>query len=288
MPNIKKLTLEQEIQLCEEYINTRIKEVDLAKKYGICVGSISRIRKRHNISRRPKIGMDLIPCNENYFETIDNAEKSYWLGFIAADAHVNEKDNTLAILLAVKDENHLKKFIVALESDHTIRRKITHLKSTNKNYEVCSVEITRQKLISDLKKHGIGQNKSKELSIPKSIPEQFINAFVRGYICGDGCISINKYNYISISFKSSVYSFAEEIRSLLIKNCNVNNNVITKCIGCFDLKWSNYDQCKRIYEYLYSDKGPWLDRKYELIKNYFDNPITFKPKSRRPNSEILK
>lgn len=46
--------------------------------------------------------------NENYFENIDNKNKAYWLGFIAADGNVY--GNKLSIELNSKDEGHLKIF----------------------------------------------------------------------------------------------------------------------------------------------------------------------------------
>ncbi len=275
-----KLTLEQEIELCNEYTNTKITEKELQTKYNICNLSIANIRKRHGVSRRPKIKNNLIACNEDYFETIDSADKSYWLGFISADARVDEDDNTLVINLAVKDQDHLEIFLMMIESEHHIRNKYTYLKNTGKTYKGCVVKICRPKIIADLVKHGITQNKSKELSIPKTIPDEFINAFLRGYIDGDGCISIDQDFRIGIGYLSSIKSFSEEIKNILIQKCNVSDNKIITKPGCFEIRWTKIDECKRIYDYLYSDNGPRLNRKYQIAKNYFDNLPNIKSRSK--------
>lgn len=268
MSNIKKLTLEQEIELCNEYTNTKITEVDLAKKYGICSASIVNVRKRHNISRRPKIKNNLISCNENYFETIDSADKSYWLGFISGDGRVDQDDNSLVIGLAIKDKSHLEKFILNLESEHSIYEKHTTLKKTGKTYEGCILKVVRPKIIADLVKHGITQNKSKELSIPKTIPDELVKDFVRGIIDSDGCWSIDKKNTMNFSFLSSVYSFAEEISSYLIEHCDLHKTKISQRPGCWETHWGGNIQCEKIFKHLYSN-GPWLERKYKLASEHF-------------------
>lgn len=263
-----KLTIEQELKLCEEYTNRKIKEKDLQIKYGICNLSIRNIRKRHNIPRRSKIGIDTIDFDEDYFETIDTPAKSYYLGFISADAHI--KPNTLSIGLSIKDISLLENFKKELKSDHSIKFRSKFLKSTQKSYEHCYLNITRLKLYQDLIKHGIGPNKSKELSIPKTISDELIKDFVRGYIDGDGTFSIKKNNQLSFGFVSSVYSFAEELKNYLISKIEINDVIIRTKQGCVECMWGGNIQCKRIFEFLYS-RGPWLDRKYKLVSEHLKN-----------------
>jgi hypothetical protein len=211
----------------------------------------------------------LIKCDENYFEIIDSADKSYYLGFIGGDGYINDKANFLFIGLAIKDRKFLENFLLALKSEHPIYSRCISLKKTNKFYEGCSIKITRPKLVADLIKHGIGPNKSKELSIPKTIPDEFIKDFIRGIICSDGCWSIDKKNNMNFSFLSSVYSFAEEVKLFLMNKCDLRDVKIAHCQGCFNVKWGGNVQCERIFKYLYSN-GPWLERKYELALEHFE------------------
>lgn len=270
---MSKLTLEQEENICQEYLNTNITQKELGRKYDTSQPEICHLLKKFNIKRKyihsnTKLS-NLIKCNENYFETIDTSAKSYYLGFIAGDGYVNNKENYLYIGLAVKDIKFLEDFLFVLESEHPIYTKYVTLKKTNKTYEGCSIKIARPKIISDLINHGIGPNKSKELSIPKTIPDEFIKDFVRGIICSDGCWSIDKNNNMNFSFLSSVYLFAEELKLFLMKKCNLQDIKIAQGRGCWNTKWGGNLQCERIFKYLYSN-GPWLERKYKLASEHFE------------------
>ena len=67
----------------------------------------------------------------------------------------------------VSDEQFLIDFLKEIESEHSIYKKKTFLKKTQKTYEGRVVKICRPKMVVDLTKHGVGPNKSKELSIGK-------------------------------------------------------------------------------------------------------------------------
>lgn len=268
----EKLTLEQELQLCDEYTTTKITETNLAKKYNICNATIANIRKRHNVPRRSKIRKDTIKFNENYFETIDTAAKSYYLGFIGADGCISKDLGTMVIELSIIDEQFLLDFITELKSDHKLYYRTKKLKSTEKTtgktYEMCALKIARTKFCNDLNNHGVGPYKSSQLSIPSTIPEQFINCFLRGMMDGDGCFHVDKNNIMNITLVSPVFSFLNDVKNIFVKHCDAGNPTIYSKQGCFAVKWGGNLQCRRICEYLYSDNGPRLQRKNDIVKNY--------------------
>lgn len=228
-------------------------------------------KKENEIKKVERIRKPKINCNENYFETIDTPAKSYYLGFIAGDGSIDDKDNTLIIGLAIKDEQFLVDFLKEIDSDHSIYKTKNFLKKTQKTYEGRRIKICRPKIVADLTKHGVGPNKSKELSISPTIPENLICHYIRGIIDSDGCWSVDKKNCISCSFLSSIYSFAKEISTVLIRECNLNDVKIQKRPGCFETEWGGNIQCKRIYDYLYSEGGPYLQRKFDKSTNHFNS-----------------
>lgn len=228
-------------------------------------------QNKKEIKKIKRIGKPKIKCNENYFETIDSPAKAYYLGFIAGDGHVCNKDNVLVINLAIKDEQFLIDFLKVLDSEHSVYKRTTFLKKTQKTYEGRTIKICRPKMVADLTKHGVGPNKSKELSISPTIPENLIKHFIRGIIDSDGCWHVDLINNIHCSFLSSVYSFAEEISTILIRECKLNTVKILTKEGCWNTRWCGNIQCKRIYDYLYSEGGPYLQRKYELSTNHFES-----------------
>ena len=269
MSNIRKLTLEQELVLCEEYSNPEIREIDLAKKYGVSVWYLTDCRKRHNIPRRPKIKTGCHEINENYFENLDSSDKVYHLGFITGDGSLSKTCNKLTIVLNTRDIDYLIKFKSDIQSDHPILTRSVFDKRTNKYYNRCEIDITREKFYNDITKY-VGSNKSKELSIPK-IEDRFMNHYLRGLIDSDGGFMVKTGNQLYLSIVSSVYSYLEEVQNILVEKCDLSKGKIFKQKGCWEITWGGNVQCKRIYDYLYSDGGPWLDRKYKLTTDHFEN-----------------
>jgi intein-encoded DNA endonuclease-like protein len=286
----RKLTDEQELKMCEEYLNPEIREIDLVEKYGVSVWYLTDCRKRHNVPRRPKIKTGCYEINENYFENLDSSDKVYHLGFITGDGSLSKTCNRLTIVLNTKDIDYLIKFKSNIQSDHPILTKSVFDKRTNKFYNRCEIEITREKFYNDLNKY-ISPNKSKDLSVPK-IEDRFMNHYLRGLVDSDGGFSIKTGNQLYLCIVSSVYSYLEEIQNILIEKCNLSRGKIFEHKGCWEIIWGGNDQCKRIYDYLYSDGGPWLDRKYNLTTNHYNNiangiKLEKKPKTITENPKIL-
>ena len=271
----KKFTKEEESKMCEEYTTTNITQLELSIKYNCSRPLINRLFKKHAIKRKNVLSdtklKNLIKVNENYFETIDTPSKAYYLGFILADGNINPKSNSLNIKLAIKDKKFLEDFLIALESDHHVFETNSLSNDRTKTFYAANIRICRPKICSDLTKHGVGANKSKELYVSPTIPKKLINHYIRGIHCGDGSWTIDKKNNIHFSIVSSVYSFAEELKNIIVKECSANNVKVIPKEGCWGIHWVGNIQCKRIYDYLYSDGGPWLDRKYELSTKHFNN-----------------
>lgn len=274
--SFRKLLPEIELKLCEEYSNTRMSEIELSEKYGVSRGVIRDIRKRNNIPKRrhnsPKT--NLIRCDENYFESINSKERAYWLGFIAADGCIKKRKDlanslTLSIGLADKDINHLNKLKIDLNSDHPLKLEKYFHKKAQKYYETVYLRVARNKICDDLIKHGVGRNKSKELSLP-NLPYNLMRHYIRGYFDGDGSWYINKMNTICFSIISSVESYVIQFQKFIKEKCQLNmNSTISFNRNSYQFIYSGNIQTKRIYDYLYEDGGPWLDRKYKKSTDHF-------------------
>ena len=59
--------------------------------------------------------------NEDYFDVIDNQDKAYWLGFIAADGYNREDRGYIEFRLHKQDIDILNKFKQCLSSNHNIQ-----------------------------------------------------------------------------------------------------------------------------------------------------------------------
>jgi len=264
---------EQEISL--KYLNGE-SSVVLSKIYNVSYSTILRIIRRNNINVRTQPeAQRKYNCDYNFFEDINTEEKAYWLGFIAADGCVNVRKNqsVLTISLQGKDENHLEKFKKNINSTHPIRKY-----KVNK-YNVCSISISNKKLVNDLNKYGIIQNKSLILEFP-IIKKEFLNHFLRGYIDGDGGFypykKFNKkrnnyYNEYEFSVTSSK-NFLEDFQKILIENCSLNETKLKKAGNAFTLRYSGHNQVDRIFNFIYSNCLVYLDRKYiKYIASFADH-----------------
>jgi hypothetical protein len=276
MRNLKDVEIEN---LINDYKNNlHLTLAELQSKYKISRKELSFYLKENNIPE-VKQNRNLIPCNEDYFETIDTPAKAYYLGFIAGDGYLSKDGKTLAIQLNINDKEILDGFLKELDSEHPIYEAGVFDNRTNKTYYHCAISIWRKKLCSDLQKHNVGPNKSFDLKLP-NIDDNLMCHYIRGILDSDGCWSLAKQKNtkgkiiegIRMTFAISVYSFAEELQDFLIKKCNLNKTKIQiKTDKLCVVAYVGKIQCKRIYDYVYGKGGPWLNRKYEFATSYFNN-----------------
>lgn len=208
--------------------------------------------------------------NRDYFETIDTAEKAYWLGFIYADGYVIDNESSgnyeFAIELQSTDSDHLKKLNKSLNSDKQIGfrsrskeslRKFTKIENYNKVCDSCFVRYYDIKIVRDLAKYGVIQNKTYSMKLPE-LDRELMSHFLRGFMDGDGCISGG-----TISFRSWKKDFAESIVKIFNEECNSDLKEPYMDGTSYHVVFGKKEQVKSILTYLYKDAEIYLDRKYE-------------------------
>lgn len=268
------------LRVAKEYSENKSTIVDIAIKFNVSKSSVLRICNDYVIDGRRGLNFKgdyfktkLTSLDENYFENIDVPSKAYWLGFIAADGCLSkdEMKPRMSIGLSAKDISHLEKLKVDLQYSGKISVCNTLHTVTNKYYETCAICIWRPKLRNDIIKHGVTPNKSKELSLP-NLPDNLMRHYIRGYFDGDGCWTIKNSNTMSFSLISSVESFSYDLRNYLKVKCDLKTDVVISTHNnAYAFIYCGNTQCKRIYDYLYEDGGPWLDRKYKKSTEHFCN-----------------
>ena len=212
-------------------------------------------------------------CNNNFFNNLNSENSAYWAGFILADGNVNRY--CLRIELAKRDISHLEKFKKVINSGHVISesKKLTN----GKEYEFCTLAISRKKICDDLTNHGIGKDKSEICYLPIDINPNYMHHFIRGLFDGDGSFYLNPKNgcYIeSAHFKicSPVILILYQIQNILMKECSVNRTKIDNYSeNCCSLVYNGNDEVRRIMNYLYKNATVYLERKHELFINHYKN-----------------
>lgn len=216
---------------------------------------------------------DINIYNRGFFENIDTEEKSYWLGFILADGNISKNSNRMHITLARKDAKHLTKFCdifkkILEEFEHEgfshggkIKTKVLY----SSRCSICS-----RKMWNDLYEKGIYPNKTyiDDVKIFKSIPNNLLNHFIRGFFDGDGSISrMNKKD------KYNVYQFHivgnEKILNLvsdiLSKKCGINKIRVFSDTSIHRMYCAGNYQLVAIREWLYKDANVYLERKRDIF-----------------------
>lgn len=211
----------------------------------------------------------LYHINEDYFNQIDNEHKAYWLGFIAADGSIRERDRNyrslrLTINLSNKDYNHLQK----LQHDLSSNIPIKYRSST----DAASFVVTRKKIVEGLIKNGVKKDKTQHLEWPTQLSYILQQHFLRGYFDGDGCfaLSIKCKRWLS-GYMQVIgnYKFLESMQSFLHTSCDLNIGKIyanhgSKITGF--IQWSGNNQFRRCTSFLYHNATIYLQRKFDKVQ----------------------
>lgn len=212
---------------------------------------------------------DKYTYNHSYFETIDSAQKAYWLGFIYADGSVsiNAKTNSceLSIKLQASDYNHLRKFNQALEGNVDVSFCTKKCNLNDKMYDTCQIRFYSNKLVYDLTNYGVTPNKTLTIRFP-NIDKQFYADFIRGYFDGDGCICENKkkngQSSIVANFTCGSINFLEDLKAILYEN-DICSYISTWKNKAPKLVIGGMKNTHHFLYYIYHNKSEYLERKYQ-------------------------
>lgn len=308
--NIKTSSLREDkkgIYRCKECQDKKRKEKLNGKKIGIKYGKLTVIEYLGNKNylckcdcgkecvvktydlRQNKKGAKSCGCevihykkNENFFEKIDTEEKAYILGFIASDGHVNERDNNIKIVLNSKDSEILEKIKQSLSYSGNIKIEKIKAKLPQGGYcesEVAKLVICSKKIVEDLVKIGLTNNKTYNMNFDFSIiPNNLVRHFIRGYWDGDGSCGITRgkskkiyYNASCIGNAKMMENLIEEIKKFLpnIKfYINYTKNIIK--LQTARISVQGKDNFKDFLNFLYKDSKIYLKRKF---KNYKESLV---------------
>jgi hypothetical protein len=246
--------------LTTQYCKLKIPTADIAKS---CDSNANIIRywcRKFNLKRYRLRKGRYYDVNEDYFSKINNTEKAYWLGFIAADGCVGDKkgQKMLSIELAFKDKSHLEKLKKNIGYSGPVHDKIRTVKGELR-YS-CYLTICCERIVDDLFKLGIVPRKSSILKRP-NIKEEFFRHWIRGYFDGDGSVSVcNGKNIIGQFFGTKdVIEFICENRPGRGSPCKKKDSKGWYC------SWGGNLISKKIYDYMYKRSKVCLERKKKVF-----------------------
>lgn len=251
-------------QIQHYYIKEKLSAIKIADLMNIKISKVYYWLKKANVViRSNKENSRKYNCNDQFFKNIDTEEKAYWLGFIYADGYIS--DINLGITLAEIDKSHLAKFSNSIDSTYPIN---TYKYSGYRDVFGSRVLIKSEILIKDLISHGVFYNKSLTLLPPKNIPEYLIMHFLRGYMDGDGSISISKTKY-GPSFRLRFDGTTEMltwIQSIFKTNSKLQKRNKNDCKNSYSLDYGGNPSVLSKLNLIYNNANVFLDRKYERYK----------------------
>lgn len=225
--------------------------------------------------KKPANDLRRYKVNDHYFDEINTEHKAYWLGFLMADGCVVRTDshktyNRLEVNLKSSDYMHLKKLNNSLNANYPIKIFNKTNKTLDFDYSIARLRITSSILVSDLIKNNITPNKTGKEIIPNTVPKKLIKHFIRGFLDGDGTITVNKTS----GFCSSSITIIEEINNFIYKELNMKCNILKSNdnVPIYTISYSS-KKSKILLDYLYKDSKIYLDRKYKRYIDLFSSPI---------------
>jgi len=250
-------------EICSLYKSCR-NAAEIARRFSVDSKTIHYHLHKHNIATSRytySIGQP------GFFREIDTERKAYWVGLIAADGCVIERNNTLQMGFLASDRVLLEKFLQDIEANHPIHKK-------DKGRYV-RIDITAPSLIKDLRQFGIIPRKTFNLVWPNMIPEPLISHYMRGFVDGDGGFYFykSKLGYapkFSFALSSGCVQFLTKFRDELALACEIPPAKIFKQKG-HNTRMFSY--CGRfrvrdIFQFLYRDATVWLPRKRNRVEPY--------------------
>lgn len=255
--------------------NNKLTCKEQAKILNVTLARVINLRKlfvanRGRVTRPRKYNL-----NDYSFSKLDQ-NNCYWAGFIAADGSITQDNRQLIISCQLSDISHIKRFkeFVNFEGPiHEYTIQYSYKGKSSLKY-ACSISLSSQQIVMDLKeKFNITQRKSLTLIPPNIIDTNHIDAFILGYLDGDGHIGLhNKLNKSKRAALSIAGTF-EMLKWIELRFSQVLNIDSLNCV------YKGSKNAKNTYLLVLSDK-----RARNIIKHYFNCRV---PKMDRKWTEEL-
>jgi hypothetical protein len=217
--------------------------------------------------------------NEKFLDNIGK-EQAWFLGIMASDGCI-VNDN----LFSVSQSND-----EGLKMIEYIKNLIGFTGKIYKSNNAYAIQISSRKLIEKMKEYNIINKKSLTYTFPEKLSPEYHSSFLRGYIDGDGCVTISsngnlKYNtrYLVLCFVGTE-QFIKVCEKLTPKGSHTYK--IKNATNCCDLRW-NGEKAIEAGKWFYEDPDLYKGKKYFAYKDFADN-YTPKYKKYEPKREEFK
>lgn len=199
-------------------------------------------------------------------------EDCYIIGFIMADGHLKQDNNSVHITLAEIDKDILIKISHYVMSKNTVKfiKKHTPNEQNKSGFAIYSKCLYDRIVLSGVEP---GRKTGKERFINFKDSSK-TNAFIRGYFDGDGCVRVYKrkykekfYDKVKVTFTCASKKMLEDLKSyLILQGIKIPEKAIYSKEGCYSLDFSSIESVYNFGKLIYKDSSMHLERKYNKFK----------------------
>ncbi|MBE3094332.1 MAG: hypothetical protein IMZ52_04815, partial [Actinobacteria bacterium] len=194
--------------------------------------------------------------NKDFFKTW-SPEMAYVLGYWFADGNIY--NNTFTIVSV--DYDIIKKITDVMKSTYKIQ-KVNQTSMINgvipKRKPLYRIAITNKFIVNSIKCLGGVEKKSLIAEFP-DVPEKYLNHFIRGFLDGDGGISVRNHGNPEVVFYGT-----KSFLTTLNDRIKWKGKIIPQRKIYF-LKFIAED-AQEVLKYMYTNSNIYLDRKYDIYK----------------------
>lgn len=173
LDEIRRATEELERPATYDYFNER--DGPSSRLVETRFGAWTKAKRLAGVSNTGAYGK--MPVNSDYFETVDTAEKAYWLGVLYGDGSIIDYEPHDRVYLGMTDREHVVKFKNAIDAEQSV---------CSKDDGSHVITITDQKIADDLIALGCDGDKTFSNTLPPLTDEALRAAFTRGLFDADG------------------------------------------------------------------------------------------------------
>lgn len=221
---------------------------EIAKDLGTYNTSIRRVLLRNGII--PRNQSEAQVKTKNVFLDLYDPTVQYWLGFLAADGTIGNKEYLVALELQKKDLDHLQKYCNFLGITY---KEILYGKYNTVGYRASFKNKATNLFLKSL---GITNNKSKTIKINF----EFNSHFLRGVFDGDGYVRLLSNNRAAYEIATMSNDFKNQLSHFLTINkikhtCNLRKD------GIYIIGIYANSEAKKFYDMIYNNATVFLERK---------------------------
>lgn len=252
-----KKSLEEERLIFDSYTLGESSE-SIAKRLAISPRTVCSIIKRLGGEIRPSTeNKRKYAINKEFFKKIDSEEKAYALGFMYADGNIHNRLSFFNIMLHKKDRDVLDMFNSWIYVSENRVEQCNDERYVN--FRVSSVE-----MVNDLIRLGCVPAKTFKLNLPYWLANDrdLFRHFVRGFLDGDGCISVQKSGRVRVVF-TGYNQFLLQLKLAIENQCSVSIDIREVKPKVADLVIGPQSSTRNFLHWLYDDSNVFMNRKKE-------------------------